>query len=127
MKLRHGTVGWDILRESFLLNFSFEDGFESIDEALQEIKASIFRTLKEPVKWTQPDWSTQLHHVLECYNVTIEEEEDDPQNITILKTEGHREVEGPKVVNTDVSKPLKTQQVNIGSEEEPKFEKIGDY
>ena len=32
------TVKWDILRESFLLTFIFEDGFESIDEVLKEIK-----------------------------------------------------------------------------------------
>jgi len=51
-KLRHGTVEWDVLREIILLTFSFEDGFESIYEALQEIKETIFRTPKEPVEWT---------------------------------------------------------------------------
>lgn len=44
MELRHGTIEWDILRESFLLAFSFEDGFESIDEALQEKKEAKSRT-----------------------------------------------------------------------------------
>jgi len=34
MELRHGMNEWDILRESFLLNLRFEDGFESIDEPL---------------------------------------------------------------------------------------------
>ena len=58
MGLHHGIVEWDILRESFLLTFSFEDGFECIDEALKEIKVAIFRTPKEPVEWAQPDWST---------------------------------------------------------------------
>lgn len=33
-ELRHGTVEWDILREGFLMTFSFEDGFKCIDEAL---------------------------------------------------------------------------------------------
>jgi len=55
MELHHGTVEWDSLRESFLLTFSFEDGFECIDETLQEIKAAIFRTSEEPVEWVQPD------------------------------------------------------------------------
>lgn len=45
---------------------------------LQEIKAVIFITPKEPVEWTQPNWSTYLCHALECYNVVAEEEEDDP-------------------------------------------------
>ena len=78
IELRHGTAKWDILRESFLLTFRFEDGFESIDEALQEIKATIFRTPKETIEWAQPDWSAQLRYALECYNVTIEEEEEYP-------------------------------------------------
>ena len=116
MELRHGTVELDILRERFLLTFNFKDGFHSIDEALQEIKAVIFRMSKELVDRTQPNWSTQLRHALECYNVTVEEE-DDPQNITIPETEGQHEVEGSKVANLDISEPLRTQQVNIGSEE----------
>jgi len=33
-ELHHGIAKWDILRESFLLTFSFEDGFERIDEEL---------------------------------------------------------------------------------------------
>lgn len=83
-ELHYGTVEWDILRESLLLTFSFEDGFDSINEELQEIKVAIFRTPKEPIEWTQPYWSTQLRSVLECYNVTVEEE-DDSRNITIPK------------------------------------------
>ena len=51
-ELHHGTTEWDVLRKSFLLTFKFEDDFESIDEALQEIKATIFRMLKELVEWT---------------------------------------------------------------------------
>ena len=57
MELRHGTTEWDILKESFLLTFSFEDGFECIVEVLQEIKATIFRTPKESVEWIQSDWN----------------------------------------------------------------------
>jgi len=57
-ELCHGTTEWDILREGFLLTFSFEDGFESVDEALQEVKAVIFKILKEPLEWVQPDCST---------------------------------------------------------------------
>ena len=57
MDHRHGTVEWDILKEGFLLTFIFEDGFTSIDEALQEIEVS-FKMLKEPMEWTHLDWST---------------------------------------------------------------------
>ena len=57
-ELCHGIVEWDVLKEGFLLTFSFEDKFSSIDEALQEIKVVIFRTSKELMEWTEPDWST---------------------------------------------------------------------
>lgn len=43
-----------------MLIFSFEDGFECVDEVLQEIKAAIFKILEEPVAWVQPDWNMQL-------------------------------------------------------------------
>lgn len=70
----YGTLEWDILRDTFLLTFIFEDGYECINEALQEIKAAIFRMPEELVEWVELDQSTQLCHTLECYNVTSEEE-----------------------------------------------------
>jgi len=42
-----------------------------------------------------PNWSTHLNNALECYNETIEEDDEDPRNINILEAEGHYEVEGP--------------------------------
>ena len=96
-ELCHGTDEWDILRQGFFMTFSFEDGFECIDEALQEVKVAIFRILQDPLDLIQPDWTTQLHHMLDCYNVTIEEEYKDPRNINIPETEGHREVEGLQI------------------------------
>ena len=79
------------------------------------------------MEWVQPDQSTQLHNVLEFYNVTIEEEDDDLRNINIPKVEGHREVEGPQIDDLDITALLKTKQLNIGIEVELKFSKIGDY
>lgn len=74
--------------------FIFEDRFDYIDESLQEVKAVIFRIPQDPLNLIQPDWTTQLSHALECYNMTTEEEDEDPQKINILETEGHCEVEG---------------------------------
>jgi len=59
--------------------------------------------------------------------MNVEEEEDDLRKINIPKTEGQHEVEGPQTENSDVTKPLKIWQVNIGSNVEPKFMKIRDY
>jgi len=59
------------------MTFNFEDEFDCIDEALQEVKASIFRIPQDPLDLIQPDWTTQLSHALECYNVTVKEEDED--------------------------------------------------
>ena len=55
----------------------------------------------------QPDWSTQLCHALECYNITVEVEDEDPRNINIPEAEGHCEVEGPQIENPNITAPLK--------------------
>ena len=55
-----------------MMIFNFRDGFDSIDEALQEVKASNFRMSQDPLELIRPKWATQLSHALECYNVTIE-------------------------------------------------------
>lgn len=126
-ELLHDTVDWDILREGFLMTFSFEDAFKRIDEVLQEVKVMIFRILQDPLVLVLPDWSAQLRHALECYNVTTKGEDDDLRNINILEAEGHRKVKGPQIENLDITTPLKTRQVNINTEAEPTFVKIGDY
>ena len=59
--------------------------------------------------------------------MTIEEEDEDPRKINIPETEGHHKVKVPQIENLDITTPLKTKQVNIGMEAEPKFAKIGDY
>lgn len=64
---------------------------------------------------------------MECYNVTTKEEDKDPSKINILGTEGHRNIQGPQIENTDITIPLKMKQINIGAEAEPKFTNIGDY
>ena len=46
--LRHGTGEWHILHEGFIMTFNFEDGFDCIDEALQEVKAVIFTIPQDP-------------------------------------------------------------------------------
>jgi len=50
MELFHVTTECDVLKEGYLLTFSFEDGFVSINEALQEIKEVIFRMWQETME-----------------------------------------------------------------------------
>lgn len=69
-KLRHDITYWDEMKESFLMPFNFADGFKCMDGVLQAIKAMIFQTPIEPINWMHPEWSAQLQHAMECYNVT---------------------------------------------------------
>lgn len=91
------------------------------------IKVVIFHMPEEPVAWVQPNWSKQLCHALECYNVVMEEGEKDPRKINIHEFEGECEVEEAKAEIPDISNRLKNKQVNIGSEAQPKFAKVSDY
>lgn len=109
------------------MTFSFEDGFKSINGELQEVKVAILRTPQDPLELIRLDWSTQLHHALECYNVTVERDDEDQRKINISKVECHHEFEGPQIQNPDITAPLKTRQVNIGIEVELKILDIGDY
>ena len=48
------------------------------------MKAVVSKILQEPREVVQLAWATQLSHALEFYNVQVEEDDDDPQNINIL-------------------------------------------
>jgi len=61
-ELNHGIGKLDILYEGFMITFSFEDGFDSIDEALQEVKVAILRIPQDPLDPIQ-QWATQLSHL----------------------------------------------------------------
>ena len=57
----------------------------------------------------------------------VEEDDDDPRNINIPETEGYREVRGPSIEDIDITAPLKTKHVNIGTDAKLKYAVLGDY
>ena len=66
--------------------------------------------------------------MVECYNVTGgPEDEDDPRNVNIPKSEDSQDITSPEISKKKTNHPLKIQKVNIGIEENPKFSNIGDY
>lgn len=70
---------WDILRKGFLLTFKFEDRWsDTIDDALQAVKAAIFRIPQGLLEVLQLMWATHLSSALEYYNMQAEEDDDDP-------------------------------------------------
>jgi len=109
-ELCHGTSEWDVLRKGFLSTFTFEDRWsDTVDDTLHAVKAAIFKIPQKPLEVLQPEWATQLSCALECYNINVEEDDEDPRNIKILKMEGYREIRGPSLEDPDITAPLKTK------------------
>jgi len=123
-ELRHGTLRGVNLADSFILTFAVDDECPSLDAAVRLIHAKVFDD--EEVMQYQPNWEKTEANAVECYNLAFDDE-DDPRNISIPESEGHCEVHGPKLEMPDVTQPLKTRKINIGSTEEPKFATIGNY
>ena len=61
---------------------------------------------------TQPDWTVQIENARECYNFTIDED-DDPRNINIPESEGSRVVAGPILECPKITEKLKIKKVDI--------------
>ena len=95
-----------------------------MDAAVRLIHTKVFDD--QEITEYQLDWKAQESNAVECYNLAIDKD-DDPRNIHIPESEGHCEVHGPAVETLEVTQPLKTRTVNIGSEENPKYATIGDY
>jgi len=91
------------------------------------VKVTIFKIPHKSWEVVQPAWETQLSHALECYNVQVEEDDDDPRNINIPEMEGCREVQGTSIEDPDITALVKTKHVNIGTDTEPKYATLGDY
>ena len=89
---------WPLMIDSFLLTFTFESKYLSVDQALDIIKIKIFEDCTLSVQ-THPDWALQLKDALECYNFEVEpkDEDEDPCNTNIPESEGTCDVEGPQL------------------------------
>ena len=74
----------------------------------------------------QLDWKAQEANAVECYNLAIDKDAD-PRNIDIPESEGHCDVHRSTVGAPEVTQPLKTWTVNIGSEDQTKCTTSGDY
>ena len=123
-ELRQDTVSWDCLVHSFMHTFYTNDVYPALDAAIRIIHTKVFDD--QEVLEHRPDWPTQEAHAVECYNFTIDED-DDPRNIAIPESEGCCDIHGPAVEAPEVTQPLKTRTVNIGSKTQPKLATIDDY
>jgi hypothetical protein len=67
-----------------------------------------------------------LQQLQDCYNIDVDED-DDPRDVNIAKTEGHKDIEGPWIELPFVVHPIKIKKVSIGTEKTRKLENVGDY
>ena len=112
VEIRHGTVSWDTLVDSFVLTFSINEVFPALDAATRLVHTKVFDD--QEIAEYQSDWKSQEANALECYNLAIDED-DNPCNINIPESEGNCEVCGQVVEAPEVTQPLKTRTVNIRS------------
>ena len=69
-----------------------------------------------------------MQSLMACYNISSEpEDDDDMRNVDILELEGSHNVPEMDIPTDPMSQPLKIRKVNIGIEENAKFDNIGDY
>lgn len=113
IELCRGTKDWSLLIYGFKLTFGFESKYLEINDALEVIKTKIFEDGPLPL-FNQPDQATQLETMLECYNLTADEDED-PHNVNIPKSEVSCKVEGLKLEVPGLTKNAKLKKVNIGT------------
>ena len=71
VELLHGTVIWVSLANSFVLTFSLNEVFPTLDAAIRLIHTKVFDD-KEIAEY-QPDWKEQEATAVECYNLAIDE------------------------------------------------------
>lgn len=125
-KLRRGTESWSLLTKGFQLTFGFEFEYPEIEDALGVIRMKLVDDCPLPII-NQLDWVAQMENVMECYNFTIDEEEEDPRNVNIPESEGSHDVQGPTLEIPTIKKKVKIKKVNIGTKANHKFASIGDY
>ena len=132
MELCQETKEWEKVAQNFTYTFHFIDEKPTFDIVLKTFKEKIFTDIPLEVAYSQPcighsnPCCETVQHWVTFYNLSGDPE-DDPININIPESEGSREVEGSGISSEQFIKPLKIKNVNIGSEDNPKFANIGDY
>ena len=109
IELRRGTENLHTLRENLYLTFD-QSEYPSVDDALELVRMKI---VEDPSSiCTQPDWIAQIENVGECYNFTIDED-DDPRNINIPKSKGSCVVVGPTLECPEITEKLKIKKLTL--------------
>jgi hypothetical protein len=121
------TSDWYGMTKNFIATFLFESHYPTLYQVLQVLRQKFFEEAPNlPVEQEEDEWTAPLQKLQGCYNINVYED-DDPRNVNIVETEGHRDVERPGVELPFIGQPIKIKKVNIGIEKEPKLANIRDY
>ena len=74
----------------------------------------------------EDEWTTPFQKLQGCYNINVDED-DDSRKVKFIETEGHMDVEGPRVELPFIGQSIKIKKVNIWIEETPKLANVRDY
>ena len=75
-----------------------------------------------------PHAQCHIPSLMACYNISREsKDDDDMRNANIIESEGSHNVVALDIPTDSMSQSLKIQKFNIGIEENPKFDSVGDY
>jgi hypothetical protein len=115
------------MTQHFIATFLFEIQYPIVDQALQSVRHKVFEEVpNSPLEQEEDEWTAPLQWLHGCYNINADED-DDPRNVNISETEGQRDIEGPGIESPFVGNLIKIKKVNIGTDQAPKLENVGDY
>jgi hypothetical protein len=115
------------MTQKFIVTFLFESQYRTVDQDLQTLRNKVFEEAPNlPFTQKGNEWTMPLQQLQGCYNINVYED-DDPRDVNIAETEGHRGIEGPGIGLPFVGQPIKIKKVNIETKKEPQLGNVGDY
>ena len=127
VELHRTITTWEELSIFFAEMFSFQDANPEVCNALHIIRNVVLKFI--PVTYpVDPHAHCSIQSMMTCYNLSGEPEDDDELwNVNILESEGTCDVAALDISTNSMSQPLRIRKVNIGLEENPKFDNVEDY
>lgn len=133
--MKRYTIEWEPIVAKFSSDFSFSDVDEKIVIALKTTKRVLFPIGKPIEEYKDQDvieyiYELRFHEVFACGKVNLDLDDDDLEELRHLnfkEYKGEWNIKEDLVHNAAHLNPLKLHKHNIGVEEKPKLDSIGDY
>jgi hypothetical protein len=113
--------------QNFVTNFLFESEFTSVEQALHIVRHKEFKEAYGlPLDQEEDEWTPSFQKLQGCYNINADED-NDLRKVNIIETQGHKNVEEPRVDLPFIGQPIKIKKFNIGTKETLKLSSVKDY